>query len=39
MLILRIGLIWGVASILFTTLWTLLAPGDKAEVSAAALLD
>jgi hypothetical protein len=39
MLILRIGLIWGIASVLFTTLWTLIAPDDKAEPSTRALLD
>jgi hypothetical protein len=39
MLILRIGLIWGVACFLFVTLWTLMAPDDKTEASTTALLD
>jgi hypothetical protein len=39
MLILRIGLIWGIACILFTMLWTFMAPDDKNDGSTAALLD
>jgi hypothetical protein len=39
MLLLRIGIIWGIACILFTMLWTFMAPDDHTDGPASALLD